>query len=121
MDEGFDKMNINFIGIETLYGKCESLFSPKSQLHKYLKNGCIGLVQLFLPDTPTLALPILIINLKSVVSVMGSGLIFQKWTYITAAVILVLQVFPVESNFSATTYLNTACDITFVDKNWLLW
>lgn len=38
--KSFDKVDINFVGIELSYKKYESLFSSKSQLHKHLRDRC---------------------------------------------------------------------------------
>lgn len=76
MNEGFDKVKTNFFGIETLCGKYESFFSSKSQLHKYLKDGCAGLVQPLLADTLILVLSIHIMISKSVISAMRLNLAF---------------------------------------------
>ena len=51
---------------------------------------------------------------------MGSGLAFREWTYATAAVTLVPQVMPLDSDPSATACLDTGCGVTLVDKDWLL-
>ena len=69
-------MDANFVEIKFLYGKYKSPFSSKSQLHKYLKEGCTGLVQILLPIslTPTLSIPI--IKSKAIVRAMGSNLAF---------------------------------------------
>lgn len=63
LDKGFDKVNTNFVRIESSYGKYGSRFSSKSQLHKHLKEGCIDFVQLLLSVLPAPALLILIIEL----------------------------------------------------------
>lgn len=76
MDERFDEMDANFVGIETLYGKYGSFFSSKSRLHKHLKDGYISSVQPLLPGAPALTSPIPIITSKSVVLAMRSGLAF---------------------------------------------
>lgn len=41
-DKSFDKVVVNFVGIETFYSKCYLSFSSKSKLHKYIKTGCVG-------------------------------------------------------------------------------
>ena len=51
---------------------------------------------------------------------MGSGLAFQRWTYTTAALILVPQILPLKSDPDITAYLHTGCGVTLVSKNWLL-
>ncbi len=51
---------------------------------------------------------------------MSSGLAFRGWTYATAAVTLVPQVLPLESDPSAMACLDTGCGVTLVDKDWLL-
>ena len=53
-DEGFDKMDVNFVGIETLCRKYGTPFSSKSRLHKHLKDSCTSSVQPSLPDAPAL-------------------------------------------------------------------
>ena len=119
-DKGFDEVNANFVGIKSSCGKCGAPFSSRSLLHKHLKDGCVGPLQPSLPGTPASTSPIPIITSKSVVPAMGSGLAFRGWTYATAAVTLVPQVLPLETDPSATACLNIGCGVTLVDKNWLL-
>lgn len=51
---------------------------------------------------------------------MGSGLAFWRWTYTTATVTIIFYLFPLKLDSGVTTYINTGCDITFLDKTWLL-
>lgn len=76
LDKGFDEVNVNFAGIKSLCGKCGSPFSSKSQLYKYLEEGCMALVQTSLFTSPTLTLPIPIIESKTIIPAMRSGLVF---------------------------------------------
>ena len=76
-DAGFDELDANFVGIESLCGKYGSPFSSKSQLHKHLKEDCTGSVQIALPTSPAPVSPIPIIESKAIVPVMGSGLAFR--------------------------------------------
>ena len=119
-DKGFDELDANFVGIESLCRKCGNPFSSKSQLHKHLKESCTGLVQTPLPISPAPALAIPIIESKTIVPAMGSGLAFRGWTYATAAGTLVSQVLPLNLDPSAIACLDTGCGVTFVDKAWLL-
>ena len=119
-DERFDKVDANFVGVETSCGKCGAPFSSKSRLHKHLKGGCISSLQPSISGAPAPNSPIPIITSKSVVPAMGSGLAFRGWTYATAAVTLLPQVLPLESDPSATACLNTGCGVTLVNKDWLL-
>ena len=75
-NKGFDKMDINFVEIESLCRKCGSFFSFKLLLHKHLKKGCTGSIQPLLLTSTTLTLPIPIIESKAVIPAMGSGLAF---------------------------------------------
>ncbi len=76
-DKGFDEVDANFVGIESLYGKCGAPFSLKSLPHKHLKDGCDSPLQPSMPGTPTPNSPIPIITSKSVVPAMDSGLSFR--------------------------------------------
>lgn len=42
LDKSFDKLIVNFIGIETFCLKCHSSFPLKSKLYKHIKAGCVG-------------------------------------------------------------------------------
>lgn len=109
-------MDTNFERIKLSYRKYRSSFSLKFQLYKYLKNGCIGLIQLLLS---TFFLPvslIFIIELKVVVLAIKSGLAFQRCIYTSAAIILVSQILPYESDPNITSCLNTSYSITLVNK-----
>ncbi len=76
LDEGFDEVDANFVGIETFCGKCGTPFSSKSRLHKHLKDGCTSSVHPSLPNAPAPTSPIPIIISKSMASAMESGLAF---------------------------------------------
>lgn len=62
-DKGFDKVDANFGGIESVCGKYGRFFSSKFQLYKHLKKSCTGLVQTLPPVSPATTLPIPIIEL----------------------------------------------------------
>ena len=119
-DKGFEEVIANFVGIETVCSKCSFSFPSKSQLHKHLKAGCAGAVQAMpLPPTQP-ASPIPIIESKTIIPLLGSGLAFQGWTYVTASVTLVPQLIPPDSDPAATACPDTDCGVTLVDKAWLL-
>lgn len=122
LDESFDKVDANFVAIEISCEEYKIPYFSKSQLHKHLQDGCTVLVYSSLPDpsatTPTS--PISIVTLKSVISALNSSLAFQGWTYATAAIILIPQILPLDSNTNATAYFDTSCGVTFADKAWLL-
>lgn len=40
-DESFNKVIVNFVGIEISCSKCYSSFPSKSKLYKHIKAGCI--------------------------------------------------------------------------------
>lgn len=44
-DKGFEKVIINFVGIETVCKKCSSSFPSKLQLYKHLKVNCLKTMQ----------------------------------------------------------------------------
>lgn len=75
-DKGFDKVDTNFVGIESLCDKYRSSFFTKSQLHKHLRDDYTGLIRSLLPAAFELALLIPIIKSKAVLPTMGSGLAF---------------------------------------------
>lgn len=76
LDKDFDKVVMNFVGIETACAKCKTFFSLKSKLYKHLKAGCIKTVQTSLPLTPPTLL-ILIVESKSIPQSLGTGLVFR--------------------------------------------
>lgn len=69
LNKGFNKVVINFIGIETTYIKCNIFFSLKFKLYKYLKTGCIKTVQI---------LPIFNIKFKIISQFLELALAFQR-------------------------------------------
>ena len=77
LDEGFEEVIANFVGIETGCSKYSSSFPSKSQLHKHLKTGCVGAVQATpLPPTQPVS-PIPIVESKAIIPSLGSGLTFR--------------------------------------------
>lgn len=75
LDKSFDKVIVNFIGIETFCLKCHSSFPLKSKLYKHIKTGCIGEA---LPSFSTqLFLSIFVIVSMAVHQSFGLGLAFR--------------------------------------------
>lgn len=74
-DEGFDKVLINFVGIEITYMKCRSLFPSKSKLHKHVKAGCVEKALPLSSAQPSLSISI--VMLKVIYQFLGLGLGFR--------------------------------------------
>lgn len=122
LDKSFDKVDTNFVNIENLCEKCGASVSLKFQLHKHLKDGYAALAHFLLPDASAISLIsfIPVVALKSVISVMGSDLAFWDRTNVTVTITLVSQNLFFDSDTNAIACLNTGCNITFVNKFWLL-
>lgn len=117
-DEGFDKVLVNFVGIETTYLKCRSSFSSKSKLHKHVKANCVEKASP--PSSAQLSLFISIVMSKVIHQSLRSGFGFRGWTYTIASITLTSEHLPPNSNLDSTTCLDTDCGVTLVDQNWLL-
>lgn len=98
-----------------------AFFFSKSQLYKYLKDGYRVTTQpSFSLIASLLALPIFIVRSRAVISAMGLGLTFWCRIYAIIAIILVPHIFFFKSNLEITTCLDTSCNVTLVNKVWLL-
>lgn len=49
LDEGFNKIAVNSVGIKTLCTKCRATFFFRSKLHNHLKSGCFKMSSLSFP------------------------------------------------------------------------
>lgn len=76
LDKDFNKVVMNSIWIEMVYTKCNIFFFLKSKLYKYLKTGCMKIIQALLFLAP-LVLPIFLIESKSILQSLGIGLVFR--------------------------------------------
>ena len=117
-DKGFDKIAVNFVGIETSCIKCRTTFPSKLKLHNHLKNGCLEMSSIAL--LAQAALSISIIASKTIDQSFGLGLVFRGWIYATAPITLTPEHLPSYSNLDSIACLNTRCEVTLVDKAWLL-
>lgn len=115
-NKGFDKVVVNFVEIETICTKCNTSFFSRSKLHKYLKTDCLGTVQVLLAPPTLPSLPIPIVEYKSILQSLGSGLALRGWTYATALITLVLQQLPPDFNPEATACLDMGYEVTLVNK-----
>lgn len=115
-NKSFDKLDTNFVRIESFYQEYENCFFSKSQLHKYLKDNCTSSIHSLRLVTwlPNLLIPI--INSKAVVLAKELGLVFWEWIYATAAITFVSQVVLLKTDASAIICLNIGYDVTFIDK-----
>lgn len=114
-NKGFDKVVVNFVGIETLYSKCYSFFLSKSKMHKHITIGCLKEA---LPFFSTwLLLSISIIAFMAIYQSFGSGLVFKGWTYAITAITLDSYCLPQNSDPKLMVCLDTDSGVTFIDKN----
>lgn len=67
-DKGFDKVIVNFVGIETTYLKYHLSFSSKSKLPKHVKARCVEEALLPSSTQPSSSIPIVM-----------SKIIYQFW------------------------------------------
>ena len=117
LDEGFDEVAVNFVGIKTSCTRCYATFPSRSKLHSHLKNGCLETSSPFFPaQAPS---PIPVIASKAVHRFFGSGLAFRGWTYAITLITLTLEYLPPDSDPDSTACLDTGCGVTLVDKTWL--
>lgn len=89
LDEDYNEVFVNFVGIEAVCSKCRLLFPSKSKLYIYIKSGC---VRDALPSrSPHLSSSIPVIVSKAVHMFFRLGFSFKGWTYTTIAVTFALE------------------------------
>ena len=116
-DEGFDKVAVNFVRIETSCTRCHATFPSRSKLHSHLKSNCLETSSPSLPaQAPS---PISVIASKAVHRSFGSGLAFRGWTYATTLITLTSEHLPPDSNPDSTACLDTGYGVTLIDKTWV--
>lgn len=115
LDEGFDKIFVNFVRIETTCLKCHSSFPLKSKLHKHVKAGCVEEASPPSSAQPSSSIPIVIS--KAIHQSLGSGLQFKVLMYATASITLTPKHLPPSSDLNFTAYLDIGCGVTLVDQN----
>lgn len=116
-DEGFDKVAVNFVRIETLCTKCRASFPSRTKLHNHLKSSCLEKSLPSLPAQAASSIPI--ITSKPVHQSFGFGLAFRGWTYATALVTLIPEHLLPDSVPNSISCLDTGCGVTLVNKAWL--
>lgn len=117
-DKDFDKVFVNFVGIETICLKYHSFFPSKSKLHKHIKAGWVE--EALPPFFAQLSSSIPIVMSKTIDQSLGSGLGFRSWTYVTTSITLTPEHLPPSSSPDSTACIDTGCEVTLVDRNWLL-
>ena len=118
LDESFDEVFVNFVGIEAVYSKCHSSFPSKSKLHMHIKSECVGGASSSASPQPSSSIPVVVS--KAVYASLGSGFGFRGWAYATTAVTLTPEHFPQISDPDSTACLDIGCGVTLVDRHWLL-
>ena len=115
LDEGFDEVVINFVGIETSYSKYHSFFPSRSKLHKHIKAGG---VREALPSSSTQLFSLIPVVVSTAVhQSFASGLAFRGWTYAIIAITLDAHRLPRDPDPKLTACLDTGCRVTLVDKS----
>lgn len=119
-NEGYDKLQVNFVGIESMYDCCSASFQSRSALHRYIKSRCNALERIAVPETgsyPSSPRPILCSAAK--MSAPGSVLAFRGWSYATTSITFDPALLPAISDPDTSVCLDTGCGVSLVDKTWL--
>lgn len=118
-NEPYDKLNVNFMGIESICDRCTPAFSFRSAPYKYIKTGCVPLRENIAEKGlgPSSTRPIL----KSIVKFFapGSGLIFRGESSLTTFITFNPTALLFLTDPNGWVCLNIRCGVTLVDKAWL--
>lgn len=114
-DKGFNKILVNFVGIETIYLKYCSSFPLKSKLHKYVKAGYVEKAPF--SSSAQLSSSIFIVMLKEIHQFLGLGFTFRSWTYATTSITLTPEHLPLSFDLDSTVCYNTDCKIILVNQD----
>lgn len=119
-NKGYDKLQVNFVGIESMCDRCLASFQSRSALHRHIKSGCNALEGIAVAETgsdPPSPRPILCSAAK--LSTPGSSLAFRGWSYATTSITFDPALLPAISNPDTSICLDTGCGVSLVDKTWL--
>ncbi len=119
IDEPYDELQVNFVGIELVCNRCTSAFPSRSALHKHIKNGCIPFQEAVaeMGPSPSFARPILKSTAR--LSAPGSDLAFRGWNYVTTSITFDPVALPSPTDPDGSVCLDTGCEVTLVDRDWL--
>ena len=119
-NEGYEELQVNFVGIESMCDHCSTSFQSCSALQKHIKSGCNALGRRAMEETgsdPPSPRPVLCSAAK--LSAPGFGLAFRGWSYATTSIIFDPAILSAISNPDSSACLDTGCGVSLVDKAWL--
>ncbi len=119
-NKGYNELQVNFVGIESMYNRYSASFQSCSALYRHIKLGCNALERIAVPEMssyPSSLRPILCSAAK--LSAPGSGLAFRGWSYATTSITFDLALLPAISDPDTSVCLDTGCRVSLVDKTWL--
>lgn len=119
MTKELNEVIINFVGLELRCDICKSIFFSKSLLHKHIKLSYADWNQANATLTPP-CIPPLVIKFTASSKAIGSRYAFRGWNYAIVTVCFAPGEILLHTNMTSLYCLDTGCDITFVDCNWLL-
>ena len=119
-NKGYDKLQVNFVAIESMYDHCSASFQSRSALHRHIKSGWNALKKIVVAETGSdLPFPRPILCSAAKLSAPGSGLAFRDWSYTTTLITFDPALLPAVSNPDTSVCLDTGCGVSLVDKTWL--
>ena len=116
-NEGYEELQVNFVGIESMCDRCSTSFQSHSTFHRHIKSGCNTLVRRAMEETgsdPPFSRPVLRSTAK--LSAPGSGLVFRGWSYATTSITFDPAILLAISDPDTSVCLDIGCRVSLVDK-----
>ena len=118
-NEPYDKLQVNFVGIESICDRCTAAFPSRSALHKHIRTGCVPLREAIAETGSGLSSARPILKSTAKLSAPGSGLAFRGWSYVTTSITFDPTALPSLTDPDGSVCLDTGCGVTLVDRAWL--
>ena len=118
-NEPYNKLQVNFVGIESICDRCTAAFLSRSALHKHIRTGCVMLRKVILETDSGLSSAKPILKSIAKLPTPGSGLAFKSWSYVTTFITFDPTALLSLTDPDSSVCLDTGCGVTLVDKAWL--
>lgn len=118
-DKPCDKLQVNFVRIESVCDRCTAAFPSRFALHKHIRNRCSPPQEAIAETCPSSSFARLVLRSAAKLSAPGSGLAFRGWNYVTTSITFDFAALPSPTDPDGSVCLDTGCEVTLVDRDWL--